>query len=37
MTIEFPRRGVTLRMVNVKELPVIGTEPIITGPGQSKG
>lgn len=30
--IEFPRRGVTLRMVNVEELPVVGTEPIIAGP-----
>ena len=31
MNIEFPRRGVTLRMVDVTRLPVIGTEPIIRG------
>jgi hypothetical protein len=29
LVIEYPRRGVTLRMVNVNELPVISTEPII--------
>jgi hypothetical protein len=31
MNVEFPRRGVTLRMVDVTKLPVIGTEPVIRG------
>jgi hypothetical protein len=31
MKVEFTRRGVTLRMVDVAELPVVGTEPVIQG------
>ena len=31
MKVEFTRRGTTLRMVDVNELPVIGTEPVIQG------